>query len=454
MLMNRNAAIAAATLAGRPAAAVSTMTRPGGLAHAMPRRPLKVGVLVDLAFAPEAGGHVKCWQRLAEAAVDFSDRLDLTVHFSGPEPRQIVLSRSVRYALLPPVFSSARLIGNVPDHADLAPWHPRLARALGDYDVIHTTDAFFCYARTALRVARRRGVPVVSSIHTNTPDYARITMARLIERTLGDGLACRVAKDYLGLPSWIGSFFERRLARHLASVTTAFGGFADPAGLADWRGRPGIALRRGLDHALFSPEQRDRDWFERRFALPPGHLVAMYAGKLDAGKNVPLLAPVMRAVRGAGPPVHLFCAGAGAERAGLEAALGPAVTCAGPLGQDELARAYASADLFLFPSEIDEFGNAALEALACGLPALVARGSGVAARMADCPGVRVLPGNDPAPWTAAIVDLATTPRRRLAIGQAARAYVEARVPSWGEVLEQDLLPVWEAAAGARRSPPS
>src|SRR5690242_19882815 len=70
---------------------------------AAPDRPLRVGVLVDLAYAPSAGGHVKCWQRLAEAAVEIPEALDLTVHFHGPEKRDVPLSPSVRYALLPPV---------------------------------------------------------------------------------------------------------------------------------------------------------------------------------------------------------------------------------------------------------------------------------------------------------------------------------------------------------------
>src|ERR1700686_789415 len=65
--------------------------------------PLKGGVLVDLTLSHDAGGHVKCWERIAEAAVDCGDRLDLTVHFNGPQPRRIDLSRSVRYVLLPPV---------------------------------------------------------------------------------------------------------------------------------------------------------------------------------------------------------------------------------------------------------------------------------------------------------------------------------------------------------------
>jgi hypothetical protein len=164
-------------------------------------RPLRVGVLVDLALTPDAGGQVKCWQRLAEAAVDCADRLDLTVHFSGPEPRQIALSPTVRYVLLPPVPSTARLISGVPDHTDLAPWHPKLARALHDYDVVHTTDAFFCYAQTAMRFARRHGIPLVSSIHTNTPEYARITTARLLERVLGSGRAYRAAKTGSACPT-------------------------------------------------------------------------------------------------------------------------------------------------------------------------------------------------------------------------------------------------------------
>src|SRR5712691_11239893 len=389
-------------------------------------RRLKVGILVDLALTQAAGGHVKCWQRIAEAAVDCADRLDLTVHFSGPQPRRIELSRSVRYVLLPPVFSTARLIREVPDHTDLAPWHPRLARALADYDVIHTTDAFFCYARTARRVARRRGIPVVSSIHTNTPEYARITTSGLLERALGRGPAYRAANDCLRVPVWVEAVLRRRLARHLACVTLMMASYG--ASEAD---DCGVALRRGFDRALFDPARRDRGWFERRFGLPPGHLVVMYAGKLNAGKNVPLLAPIVDRVRRAGVPVHLFCAGAGSE----------------PLDQDELARAYASADLFLFPSMIDEAGNAAIEALASGLPALLAAGSGVATRMADCLGLQVLPGDRPEPWAAAIIELAAAPTRRAEMGKAARAYVEASVPSWADILAEDLLPVWQEAAG-------
>lgn len=410
---------------------------------------LKVGVLVDLTLSTEAGGHVKCWQRIAEAAVDFGDRLDLTVHFSGRRQQRIELSPTVRYALLPPVLSTARLVREVPDHTDLAPWHPRLARALAEYDVIHTTDAFFCYARTATRFARRHGTPIVSSIHTNTPEYARITAMHLLRRALGTGLAYRAANDVLALPDRISAVLERRLAKHLTHVTSALGSYGGEFDAGSQDRHYGVSLRRGLDRAMFTPDRRDRTWFEARFRLPPRHFVVMYAGKLNAGKNVPVLAPIVERVRRGGVPVHLLCAGDGPERAALEAALGPVLTCPGPLGQDELARAYASADLFLFPSMIDELGNAAVEALACGLPALLAAGSGVASRMADCPGLRVLPGDRPELWAASVAELAGAPARLAEMAAAAHAYADAHVPSWGDIVAEDLLPVWQAAIGTR-----
>jgi glycosyltransferase involved in cell wall biosynthesis len=338
------------------------------------------------------------------------------------------------------------LVRHVPDHTDLGLWHPRLAGMLSGYDVIHTTDAFFCYARTATRFSRRRGVPVVSSIHTNTPDYARATVDHLLGRWLGDGAAYRVARDGLDLPGLVRRRLERRLRRHLSRVTVAMARY-DERG--DGNRHCGVSLRRGLDRVRFNPDRRDRAWLETRFGLPPGHFVVMYAGKLNTGKNVQLLGPALALARQGGLSIHLLCPGAGDLHDSLLAQLGGGVTLPGVLAQDELARAYASADLFAFPSTIDESGNVAVEALAAGLPALLGRGSGVASRMADCPAVRVLPGDATAAWAAAIAELAGDPQRCRALGRLARAYVEAKVPSWAEIVTEDLLPVWQEAAAAR-----
>lgn len=82
------------------------------------------------------------------------------------------------------------------------------------------------------------------------------------------------------------------------------------------------------------------------------------------------------------------------------------------------------------------------EALASGLPVLATASM---ARLVE-PGVTglVLPDDDPRAWAEAIAGLAA--ERRAAMGRAARAFAEARLPSWRDVLVEDLLPRWREAA--------
>jgi glycosyltransferase involved in cell wall biosynthesis len=265
----------------------------------------------------------------------------------------------------------------------------------------------------------------------------------------GDGVLYRLASHHLGFPRRVGRVLERRLQRHLERVTMAMASYAATPddGFAGRHCK--VSLRRGFDRMRFSPALCDRRWLEQRFGVPPGQFVVMYAGKINSGKNAPLLGPAIELARQAGAPVHLFCAGKGDQSDALAQRLGDAVTLPGVLPQDELARVYASVDLFAFPSMIDEAGLAALEAMASGLPVLIGMGSGVAKRMADCSAVRVLPGGEPQRWAEAIVELAAEPARCRELGALARAYIEAEVPSWSEVIAEDLLPVWQAAAASR-----
>jgi glycosyltransferase involved in cell wall biosynthesis len=148
--------------------------------------------------------------------------------------------------------------------------------------------------------------------------------------------------------------------------------------------------------------------------------------------------------------VHLICAGHGVERETLMRRLGEHVSCPGTLAPAPLARLYASADLFTFPSEIEEWANVVHEAMAAGLPVLVAAGSGMGHVVTEgVTGLVLPPGNAPA-WVEAVTALAAAPQRRRAMGQTARAYAESRLPSWDDVLREDLLPRWQAAAGAMR----
>jgi glycosyltransferase involved in cell wall biosynthesis len=416
-----------------------------------PCAPLRVGVLVDLALTPAAGGHVKCWERLAQAALGFADRLDLTVHFMGHPRRNEILGDTVRYVVEPPVLATALLpfLSHLPDHADLSPWHPRLARALKSYEVIHTTDVYFAYARTATIVARRRAIPLVTSIHTNTPQYARIFAAQTIERLCGGpGALSRLLLDRAGLARRIEARMARQLRAHERRCACVL--VSRPGELAAARattdGHAGL-LRRGIDRAFFNPEKRDRAWLRATFGVPEDRTVVLFAGRVNRGKNVGLLAAAVEQLVAAGLPLHLICAGEGEERGQIAARLAGHASCPGNVASATLAQLYASTDIFAFPSPVEEYANVVSEALASGLPVLVAAEGGMGRVVEDGVTGFTLPGDRPDDWQQTIAMLTRDPARRAAMAAAARRFAERRLPTWADVLAEDLLPRWEAAAG-------
>jgi glycosyltransferase involved in cell wall biosynthesis len=411
---------------------------------------LKIAVLVDLLWRAHAGGHVKCWERLAEAAARSRDNLDLTLHFQGNQDSRVERAPNVRYLLHRPVFSSAKLpfLSHVPDHTDLSPWHPRVADHLADCQVIHTTDAFFAFAATAERLAARRGLPMVHSVHTDTPSYTRVFTAQTIERLVGDGVFGHFLKAGLHLPERGEESMLRRLARHQAHCRFVLA--SRPldrqralAVLPPERVRP---LRRGVDHQRFHPGRRDRAMLEQWLGVSPQATVIAFAGRIDRGKNIMLLAQAVRLLIEEGAAIQLVCVGDGPDRARIGEMLGPAARCPGSLPQDDLAKILASADIFAFPSLIEIHSNVVQEALCSGLPAVVAAIGGAEPVVTDGQTGILVGESDPRAWAAALRPLVTSRALAAVMGRAARVFAETRLPSWDQVLAEDLLPVWREAA--------
>jgi glycosyltransferase involved in cell wall biosynthesis len=413
--------------------------------------PMRVGVLVDLLHRPDAGGHVKVWQRLAEAAVGV-EGLDLTVHFAGPQAEVRSLGDNVLIRLHRPVFSTARLpfLSHIPDHTDLAPYHPALARHLEDADLLHTTDAYFAFARTAERVARRRRLPLTTSVHTDTPGYTRVFTRQTVTRLFGRGTLGRFLDERLAISRDAEARMRRRLLEHqrlCAAVLVSRPEARDDL-ITALPAKPVGLLRRGIDLDLFSPARRDRAWLEASFGIPPGRIVVLYVGRVNRGKNVATLADAVAQLVQAGRPVQLMCAGDGDERATVTGLLGLAATCPGTLAPEDLARVYASVDIVAHPSEIEERSNVALEALASGRP-LVATEAVARGTMEDGKTGLVVSGSGAARWAQALGRLTDDERLRAELGAAGRAHAERRFPSWRDVLVQDLLPVWRGARAGR-----
>jgi glycosyltransferase involved in cell wall biosynthesis len=411
---------------------------------------IRVGVLVGLFYDPAAGGHVKTWERFARTAARLDLGLDLTVHFLGRKAETLELNERTRLQLHEPRWSSSRfsMLSEIPDHTDLAGYHPGLARALKHCDLIHTTDAFFSFAKTAERLARKHAIPLINSMHTDTPGYTRVYAARVIERLLGCGLLSRVLLNGLKIHLLAERRMRRRLDVHQKrSSFVLVAAENDAARLRALKGADRVGLlRRGIDKELFHPSRRDRAWLEQRWGIKTDQTVVLFVGRLSAGKNVMILAEAAARLSACGLPLQLVCAGNGPLAKDLVGLLGPAVTLPGVVLNEELARLYACADLFAMPSKIEVFSNVVQEAQSSGLPVLVSAGGGLERMIV--PGVTGLKVEDghPEAWDQMLRSLLNDSEKRQTMGRAARAFCESSLPSWDDVLRDDLLPFWRSAA--------
>ncbi|HEX7609938.1 MAG TPA: glycosyltransferase, partial [Solirubrobacteraceae bacterium] len=198
-------------------------------------------------------------------------------------------------------------------------------------------------------VARALGLPLLGSYHTELSAYAGLRSGEL---RLAQAMAIAVSAFY-----------------HACDVVLSPSAASDEA-LAAIGMSSGRVLRwdRGVDTARFDPGRRDPE-------LLPGAVNVMYSGRITREKGAELLVEAFLRARERDPRLHLVLAGGGPEQEYVRERLGAAATFLGWLDGADLARAYASADVFLFPSATDTFGQVILEAQASGLPVVaVARG--------------------------------------------------------------------------------
>jgi glycosyltransferase involved in cell wall biosynthesis len=188
-------------------------------------------------------------------------------------------------------------------------------------------------------------------------------------------------------------------------------------------------LPRGLDTVLFHPSRRDPEFWVKR-GIPSGAKVLLYVGRVSKEKDLDVIAQAWPKIRRAG--LALAFVGDGPYRAELIKQL-PDAVFTGVLAGRELATAYASADVFLFPSTTDTFGNVILEALASGLPCVVSDQGGPKDLIE--PGrtgfiTRALDVEEFSKGVAQAIDLATSATTR----EVTRAAVETR--DWTEAGRQ------------------
>ncbi|MGJ8523302.1 GDP-mannose-dependent alpha-mannosyltransferase [Carnimonas sp. R-84981] len=196
----------------------------------------------------------------------------------------------------------------------------------------------------AVRVARQLGIPMVSGFHTNFDFYSQ------------HYILLRVVRPF------VRSFLRRF---HNKTAITLVPTRAQADLMADQGFKRVEVMGRGLDTASFSPEFRSPELREE-WCAGSDQRVALHVGRLAAEKNVGLLIETLEALRAANPRQIAVIVGDGPLRAEMEKRL-PWAHFAGFQRGEALARYYASADMFLFPSRSETYGNVVIEAMASGL---------------------------------------------------------------------------------------
>jgi glycosyltransferase involved in cell wall biosynthesis len=254
---------------------------------------------------------------------------------------------------------------------------------------------------SAVRVARRLGIPVFSGFHTNFHGYAKHYHAGWLRPVIA---------------RYLRRFHNRTLGTIVPSPD-----LRDRLRAAGFRNLSVIA--RGVDCHLFDPARRS-DTLRRAWGVSGHDLVALYVGRVAPEKNVRLAIQAYRTMQGAGTVRRFVVVGDGPLRAALQREHPDLLFCGVHTGES-LAAHYASADVFLFPSETETFGNVTLEAMASGLAVVAYDYAAARAHITDGEtGVLVSWGDDRAFVEAATI-LARSPATLSRMRRQARAHAAA-----------------------------
>jgi glycosyltransferase involved in cell wall biosynthesis len=270
--------------------------------------------------------------------------------------------------------------------------------------------------------AKLLGLPVVGSWHMELAPYAlHLTRDVLVSEAL---------------ERYVDAFY--RQCDSILAPTRAIAAALAQRGLA---GRVGV-WGRGVDTDLFSPARRSETI--RRELLAGGDLLLLSVGRISHEKRLDLLLDAFGRLEGERSRLRLVVVGDGPGRAKLEELAPAGVAFLGELHGEELAAAYASADVFCFPSTTDTFGQVLLEASASGLPVVAAAAGGAPELVVDGRTGVLVPPSDAEALARAIAVLVADRGLRHELGAAGRAL--ALEWTWERSYRQ-LLAAYRGVAG-------
>ncbi|MFE7030621.1 glycosyltransferase family 4 protein [Streptomyces sp. NPDC057621] len=266
-------------------------------------------------------------------------------------------------------------------------------------DIVHLASPFVLGVR-GMAAAGRLGIPAVAVYQTDLAGYARTYIST------GEATAWRRIRS-------VHAAADRTLAPSTAALHDL-----------EAHGVPRVRLwPRGVDTVRFRPQHRD-DALRRELA-PNGELIVGYVGRLAPEKQIELLAGACGL-----PGVRVVVVGDGPSRPSLDQAL-PGAVFLGRRTGDELARIFASLDVFVHTGPFETFCQTVQEAMASGVPVVAPAAGGPLDLVAHGRTGLLVPPRDEAAVRDAVWSLAADPALRAAYGAEARRTVEGR--TWAAV---------------------
>lgn len=388
------------------------------------RRSLRVAVVTET-YPPEVNGVAATISRVVDGLRQRGHAVQLVRPRQHQDPLRALAPQAARVetearfaeVLMPglPIPRYPQLKMGLPSKsALLALWAARRP------DVVHiVTEGLLGWS--ALRAALQLGLPVVSDFRTNFHAYSQhygLTWLRrpilAYLRGFHNRAACTmVPTDGLRAELQLNGFQRLRV------------------------------VSRGVDTQLFDPSRRSLA-LRQRWGAKAGDLVVLSVGRLAPEKNLGTLCSAFEAMRELTPTARLVLVGEGPERPSLERAC-PGAVFAGVRRGEDLAMHYASADVFVFPSMTETFGNVLPEAMASGLAVLAYDYAAAAQLVRHGENGLLAPYGDIASFVYAARRLAQSPKEVCALGAQARHVAQSL--DWGRVVEAVEAEYLAAGAG-------
>ncbi|WCL55406.1 glycosyltransferase family 1 protein [Gimibacter soli] len=291
-------------------------------------------------------------------------------------------------------------------------------------NLVHISAPDFL-GQKAVKYARSRGLPVVASVHTRFETYLSYYHLGWLEGLLSRKIGALYNRcDEIYVPGDCMGDVMRA-----TGVTTS---------IKMWS--------RGVDTDLFHPSRRDMEW-RRSLGFSDDTTVVSFVGRLVLEKGLDLFAASIERLKDMGVKAEALIVGEGPEREWFAERMPGAVFTGFQRGEN-LARAYASSDIFLNPSTTETFGNVTLEAMAAGVPAVCANATGSNFLVQDGKTGYLVDPTDVNAYADRMAAIARDPALAKALSEASRA--RSLEFTWDSILE-NLLGHYIDLLGRRRA---